>query len=274
MTAVEHERGASHDRSGAASRVIPFPLAAVRQPASPELALVDPDLRDRLLATLHDPGLFLPASRVARPAADAGPVAPVIRLDAVAASPAEQPAGGRRRLAVALALAAGACVMAGFAIARYAPGSDAGDAALQQTTSAPSSAPTAATSGPHTGSPSASPPPAKPKATTSTTPRPRPAAPASPRTATPTPPTSGRTFAWAPAQGTEVYDVQFFRGAQRVYAGRVRGTRLELPASWRQRGARQSLTPGSYRWYVWAVQQGQRARQPVVQATFVVDRPS
>jgi hypothetical protein len=280
MTAVEHERGASASQAGAASRVIPFPLTAARQSASPELALVDPMLRERLLATLHDPGSFRPATRDAGSAAAAGS-APVIRLGAV--PPLAQPpaARDRRRLASTLAISAVAFATVGFVAARYGPGSASEGTPLApqtQATRAASPAPRpAARVNPQAKRTSPSPPAApaaKPQA------EPKASAPhATPTTParsekTPSQPSPGRTFAWAPAEGAQVYEVQFFRGTRRVFAGRVHGTRLELPASWNYEGTRESLARGSYRWYVWPIRRGQRARQPVVQATFAVARDS
>jgi hypothetical protein len=79
-----------------------------------------------------------------------------------------------------------------------------------------------------------------------------------------------RRFAWAPVEGATGYHVELFRGAVRVLARETKQPVLALGRTWRYGGRTVSLTPGAYRWYVWAVTKRGRASAAVVQATLTV----
>ncbi len=79
---------------------------------------------------------------------------------------------------------------------------------------------------------------------------------------------------WNRVHGAQYYNVQLYRGAKRVFAAWPAKNQLGLPAGWRWNGKRQRLSPGKYRWYVWA---GFGARsfahyQTVGSAQFIVPR--
>jgi hypothetical protein len=79
---------------------------------------------------------------------------------------------------------------------------------------------------------------------------------------------------WATVRGATYYNVQLYRGSKRVFASWPAKNHLGLPAGWRWNGKRQRLSPGKYRWYVWA---GFGARsfaryQTVGSAQFIVPR--
>ena len=57
---------------------------------------------------------------------------------------------------------------------------------------------------------------------------------------------------WAGVKGANYYNVQLYRGSKRVYAAWPTTNHLGLPAKWRWNGKRHRLSPGKYRWYVWA----------------------
>jgi hypothetical protein len=57
---------------------------------------------------------------------------------------------------------------------------------------------------------------------------------------------------WNRVRGARYYNVQLFRGSKRVFAAWPTKNRLGLPAGWRWNGRRHRLSPGKYRWYVWA----------------------
>jgi hypothetical protein len=57
---------------------------------------------------------------------------------------------------------------------------------------------------------------------------------------------------WKRMRGAHYYNVQLFRGSKRVYAAWPMTNHLGLPAAWRWSGKKHRLTPGKYRWYVWA----------------------
>ena len=57
---------------------------------------------------------------------------------------------------------------------------------------------------------------------------------------------------WKRVRGAHYYNVQLFRGSKRVYAAWPLTNHLGLPAAWRWSGKKHRLTPGKYRWYVWA----------------------
>jgi hypothetical protein len=57
---------------------------------------------------------------------------------------------------------------------------------------------------------------------------------------------------WGAVRGARYYNVQLYRGSKRVYAAWPTTNHLGLPAGWRWNGKRHHLSPGKYRWYVWA----------------------
>jgi hypothetical protein len=57
---------------------------------------------------------------------------------------------------------------------------------------------------------------------------------------------------WNRVHGAQYYNVQLYRGTKRVFAAWPAKNQLGLPAGWRWNGKRQRLSPGKYRWYVWA----------------------
>jgi len=57
---------------------------------------------------------------------------------------------------------------------------------------------------------------------------------------------------WGAVRGARYYNVQLYRGSKRVYAAWPTTNHLGLPAGWRWNGKRHRLSPGKYRWYVWA----------------------
>jgi hypothetical protein len=57
---------------------------------------------------------------------------------------------------------------------------------------------------------------------------------------------------WPAVRGATYYNVQLYRGSKRVFASWPVKNHLGLPASWKWAGHRQRLSPGRYRWYVWA----------------------
>jgi hypothetical protein len=79
---------------------------------------------------------------------------------------------------------------------------------------------------------------------------------------------------WGHFRGAGYYNVQLFRGSRRIYAAWPTTNHLGLPQSWKWAGHRFRLTPGRYRWYVWA---GLGARtlaryRSVGSAAFIVPR--
>jgi hypothetical protein len=56
---------------------------------------------------------------------------------------------------------------------------------------------------------------------------------------------------WAAVPKASYYNVQLFRGRQKVLSIWPAGTSLKLPKSWSYGGRDFTLTPGRYRWYVW-----------------------
>lgn len=80
-----------------------------------------------------------------------------------------------------------------------------------------------------------------------------------------------KTLAWAPAKGAVGYEVQLFRGSQRVLLVRTRDSRLDLHTTWPYEGRLIRRRPGTYRWYVWPLFQGNRRASPaIVQARVVL----
>ena len=55
---------------------------------------------------------------------------------------------------------------------------------------------------------------------------------------------------WSAVRGASYYNVVLVRG-RRVYSAWPVRARLQLPRSWKYRGRKYTLRPGTYRWYVW-----------------------
>jgi hypothetical protein len=58
-------------------------------------------------------------------------------------------------------------------------------------------------------------------------------------------------LSWAPVAKASYYNVQLFRGKQKVMSVWPRTTTFKLVRSWRYGGRDYKLSPGRYRWYVW-----------------------
>jgi hypothetical protein len=78
---------------------------------------------------------------------------------------------------------------------------------------------------------------------------------------------------WARVSNASYYNVQLFRGTQKILTTWPTSNRLTLPRSWTYGGRRQALRPGVYRWYVWpGFGERSRARYGAVlgQSSFVI----
>jgi hypothetical protein len=56
---------------------------------------------------------------------------------------------------------------------------------------------------------------------------------------------------WVPVKGASFYNVQVFRGLEKVLSVWPGRARLALGPSWTWEGVRRTLEPGRYTWYVW-----------------------
>ena len=79
---------------------------------------------------------------------------------------------------------------------------------------------------------------------------------------------------WRRFPGAGYYNLQLFRGSKRIYSAWPTTHQLGLSATWKWSDHRFRLTPGRYRWYVWAGLGARRlARYRTVgSARFVVPR--
>ena len=57
---------------------------------------------------------------------------------------------------------------------------------------------------------------------------------------------------WDAIRGASYYHVQLFRGSRRILAAWPSKRQLGLAGSWKWASRRYKLSPGRYRWYVWA----------------------
>jgi hypothetical protein len=57
---------------------------------------------------------------------------------------------------------------------------------------------------------------------------------------------------WRHIAGAAYYNVQLYRGSTRIYAAWPTMHQLGLSTTWNWSGQRYHLSPGQYRWYVWA----------------------
>jgi hypothetical protein len=80
---------------------------------------------------------------------------------------------------------------------------------------------------------------------------------------------------WRPVARARYYNVQLFRGKQKVLSVWPTQARLQLRARWKFAGRTRRLTPGAYRWYVWpgfGVPSARNYGKLLGQSTFVVVR--
>ncbi len=270
---------------------------------SPELALVDPALRDRL--SRQQPPVREPEHAHAptpEPAPRTTTSAPVV---VPARAPLQQPvpAAPRRRrrrrvwpLLVA-ALLGGAVAVAAIvgldglrnsstktidtppvttAIGRPASSpsttTPAGTATVEQpithtatTTRKPATTATATTTQRTTTRPSAGRTTTahSPPATPTTTPARKP-----PPTAATTP----QQFAWAPVRGATAYDVALFDKTTRVFHARTTKPTITIAVRTGRAGPAGSVAPGAYEWYVWPVVDGHQASVAIVRSRLRLSR--
>jgi hypothetical protein len=266
------------------------------EPVSPELALVDPELRERLrdllpeieleppppvLRALPDPeseadrALTPPPELVEAP----GPVpAPVATLPVRPAPVYLYPTRGERMRSFAKAFALGAAaatVITVGVVAELGDGpaatEDPGTTPPRVAAPVPVPAPSDTSGGstitkPATGTKTQPKGATKPKIAAGKSSAPR-------QQKAPPPPAASsepRRFAWAPVEGAVGYRLELFRGDRQVFETRTKQPVYELPTRWRHDGVTQTLTTGDYRWYVWPLLANGQSRAAVVQARLTV----
>jgi hypothetical protein len=230
------------------------------EPISPELVLVDPELRATVLADPEARPQSAPLDELVPLPVPA--VSPTSEADAVPDErrPRSTPRAWPRwttQLAVLVAFG-----LAGYAVSswtvRDATRSSA-EPAPQTTFASIATAPLAATtkSAVHV-------PVTKAAATSPRRPKPSHAV---------TPP--AQTFIWAPVGRAAYYDVRFFRNGQLVFEAWPSQPRLQLPARWVHEGHARRLVPGPYSWRVFPVF-GSRAKPhlgaAIVRSTWTAER--
>jgi hypothetical protein len=184
-------------------------------PVSPELALVDPELRERARALMPDvPGIRVPRRRqIEEPRV------------AIVSVPARK-ANGWRLATVSVLVAAGVASFGfGFLLAADA----------ESEPSLGSRTPTSPTTAKSTAPP-----------VTKTTP-------AAPTVAEDAPVVTAPRFVWAPEPGAVGYRVALYRDERLIFEQDVTKPVLVLSSTWTHDGRVQRLTRGPYRWLVWAL---------------------
>jgi hypothetical protein len=250
-----------------------------REPLSPELALVDPELARYARERLPDPTVERPRALPERAdgptdVADSGRAG--ARLRTFLLVPA----------VVILAVVAWVVFKPDRVANDAAPAQRPGQASIPAATKAakaPATKPKHASARPKKQSHRHAAPATKParphrKAVRSRR-KPAPKASAKPRRAHATPTRSRafgtRVFVWAPAEHATAYKVGFFRHGKQVFEARVSGARLELPLRWVYHGRRYRLKSGTYSWTVWPAlgRRGHtRYAQPIVNSTWSARR--
>jgi len=273
---------------------------AGEEPVSPELALVDPELRERLRALLPEielepPPPVLRALPDPEPEEDlaltpppelveaSGPVpAPVATLPVRPAPVYLYPTRGERMRSFAKAFALGAAAATVITVGVVAELGD-GPAASEDPGTAPPrvAAPVPGSNGSSGGSTTEKP------ATPSGTKKPRQSAAggtspkivagssgtAKKKKQTASPPAASsepRRFAWAPVDGAVGYRLELFRGDNQVFETRTKQPVYQLATRWRHNGQTETLTTGEYRWYVWPILANGQSGAAVVQASLTV----
>ena len=80
---------------------------------------------------------------------------------------------------------------------------------------------------------------------------------------------------WLPTPEATYYNVQLFRGSQKVLSIWPTASKLKVPAKWVYARRRFSLTPGTYRWFVFpgfGAKQAAKYGPALGKSTFVVVR--
>jgi len=234
--------------------LIEFPL--LPEPATPELALVDPRLARLARARLYSPGDFRPGRATGplhappeRPRPAPQPVRAVAEASRHEPDRTLPPSSGRHRATAGRVVAVGAVLAVGSI--GWLLGSPAGEtpAVVVPAQRDASGAPPAARERRERPAPSA---PSLPAASQGSSSENAPLAPSP----------SSRTFVWAPSPGARAYAIELFRGPRRILATTTGAPRLTVRRAWRA---------GDYRWYVWAIgADGLRGDKPLVQARLTV----
>jgi hypothetical protein len=84
---------------------------------------------------------------------------------------------------------------------------------------------------------------------------------------------SPRRFAWAPAPGATSYEVAIYKADVRVFRARTTTASIVIPERTQRTGSSPLLGPGTYQWYVWPVRHGRRDSVALVRSTLVVPAP-
>jgi hypothetical protein len=231
---------------------------------SPELALVDPRLREAARLSLPDVVLDAPLAR--REVARAAPVQAARRM------PQELVEAPRRHASSRTLVGVAAVTMLTLLLldVRVEVGERPASATQPKAEDVPSSA----------APPSAKPKPApQPKPKPAPQPKPKPAPQSTPKPKPKQNPTDrvkarpvDRRFAWAPVERATGYHVEFFRGQTRVFARDTSRPELTVPGRWIYQGTARSFRPGDYKWYVWPIVSGRRESRAAVQTTVSVPR--
>lgn len=251
---------------------------------TPELVLVDPDLRRQLM---HAMSVAFEAPNGATQPAARPPA--VLRLPArrQGARPAGQHGKPSRGDMIRL-VAAGSLVVLGVlatvgivSLVQKPDGTSVASAIDTPASPRPDPRPIAPQSRPPSSvtdavtRPAATPRPATARERPSQKPEPvaqrvigRPAT--APPAAPPSVPSLVRRFAWAPVTGAGAYLVELRRGGELVFSRRTAATTLTIPKRWRFAGKQQSLRPGRYVWYVWPLLDGKRGGQASVRSTLAI----
>jgi hypothetical protein len=217
---------------------------ALDEPLTPELALVDPELRRRARAQLPDKAAYerprRPRVAGARTALSPGPsAAPAVRPAPARLPPARVRRSSRgkaaRRLLVLVILAAAAA----FAVMRVG--------SLKHVFWKSRAATVARANGTRTPTAPESAPKAKPRNGPTAPPKPDSHAAAKPATPAASPP---RTFVWPPVTKADYYLVVFSRRGAKIFRARPSSARLVLPERWTFHGTDYTLLPGRYSWVV------------------------
>ena len=81
---------------------------------------------------------------------------------------------------------------------------------------------------------------------------------------------SFRRFAWAPVAGASSYAVAIYQHGVPVFQARSRVPSLAIPLRPPSGGPRNGLGPGTYEWDVWPIHKGQRSRAAVVRSQLTI----
>jgi hypothetical protein len=235
------------------------PPVTLREQVSPELALVDPELRRQLVERAVDPPAWTTVAVASpRPLPAHGPRGARVRPRSAPASlaPLVLPT-----VALSIAFVLGALVFPMHGSQTNTRNLTAQNGRAQNVSVEPPSSRVASAGIPEPGSGAFLPLNAGPSRAPAATQRQ-----AAPGIGT-------RSLVWAPAAGAASYEVALYRGNVRAFDAFTREPAIGISVRLHGGDGSKSVAAGAYEWYVWPIRAGHRSAAAVVRSPLVLTAP-